>query len=191
MLTGILNGLSQSQRLMKEDVPLVEFKFLVFTRMPGESYYRQPRSLLLCVGDIFQVLINSLVCWLMGMSPGWELGLTVVLNKASFAQLSKKGRQTQERQAWPIPWLWKQNIRCLGWWWWWPLLHGNSADVSAGCPLLCTGSAGEPQSSAGKQERLVRQQTKQHTFVPWHWWRYLLTWSWFCFIHVQMHHTVY
>lgn len=70
MLTGIVNGLSQSQRLMKEDVPLVEFKFLVFTHMPGESYYRQPRSLLLCVGDIFQVLINSLVCWLMGMSPG-------------------------------------------------------------------------------------------------------------------------
>ena len=30
-----------------EDVPLVEFMYLVFTRMPDESYHRQLRSLLL------------------------------------------------------------------------------------------------------------------------------------------------
>ena len=31
-----------------EDVPLVEFMYLVFTRMPGESYRRRLWSLLLC-----------------------------------------------------------------------------------------------------------------------------------------------
>ena len=31
-----------------DDVPLVEFMYLVFTRMPGESYSRWLRSLLLC-----------------------------------------------------------------------------------------------------------------------------------------------
>ena len=47
-----------------EDVPLVEFVYLVFTRMPCESYRRQLRSLLLCLCDIFRTLITSLVCCL-------------------------------------------------------------------------------------------------------------------------------
>ena len=52
-----------------EDVPLVKFKYLVFIRMPGESYCRQLRSLLLRLCDVFWALINcvlilnSLVCW--------------------------------------------------------------------------------------------------------------------------------
>ena len=45
-----------------EDVPLVEFMYLVFTRMPGESHRRRLRSLLLCLCDVFRALINSLVC---------------------------------------------------------------------------------------------------------------------------------
>ena len=45
-----------------EDVPLVEFMYLVFTRMPGESYLRRLRSLLSCLCDVFRALINSLVC---------------------------------------------------------------------------------------------------------------------------------
>ena len=45
-----------------EDVPLVEFMYLVFTRRPGECYHRQLGSLLLCY--VFWVLTNSLVCWL-------------------------------------------------------------------------------------------------------------------------------
>ena len=49
--------------LFFEDVPLVEFTYLVFTRMPGESYCRWLRSLLLCLCDVFQALNNSLVCW--------------------------------------------------------------------------------------------------------------------------------
>ena len=47
-----------------EDVPLVEFMYLVFTRMPGESYRRRLGSLLLYLCYIFRGLINSLVCWL-------------------------------------------------------------------------------------------------------------------------------
>ena len=46
-----------------EDVPLVEFMYLVFTRMPGESYRRRLRSLLLYLCYVFRTLINSPVCW--------------------------------------------------------------------------------------------------------------------------------
>ena len=43
-----------------EDVPLVEFMYLVFTRMPGESYRRRLGPLLLYLCDVFRALINSL-----------------------------------------------------------------------------------------------------------------------------------
>ena len=43
-----------------EDVPLVEFTYLIFTRMPGESYRK--RLWLLCLCDVFRALINTLVC---------------------------------------------------------------------------------------------------------------------------------
>ena len=46
-----------------EDVPLVEFMYLVFTHKPGESYCRWLRSLLLYLCYIFCTMINSLVCW--------------------------------------------------------------------------------------------------------------------------------
>ena len=36
--------------------------YLVFTRMPGESYRRRLRSLLLYLCYVFRALINSLVC---------------------------------------------------------------------------------------------------------------------------------
>ena len=45
-----------------EDVALVEFLYLVFTRMPGESCCSQFGSLLLCLCDVFQALVNSRVC---------------------------------------------------------------------------------------------------------------------------------
>ena len=47
--------------LVFEDVRLVEFMYLIFTRMPGESYRRRLRSLLLCLCDVFRALITSLV----------------------------------------------------------------------------------------------------------------------------------
>ena len=48
--------------------------YLVFTRMPGESYHRWLRSLLLCLCCVFQALINSLVCWFLPtcVSLGWR-----------------------------------------------------------------------------------------------------------------------
>ena len=48
--------------LFQECTSLLEFMYLVFTRMPGESYLRQLRSLLLRLCDVFQALINSLTC---------------------------------------------------------------------------------------------------------------------------------
>ena len=45
-----------------EDVPLVEFIYLVFTRMSGESYRRRLMSLLLYLCYIIRALINSLIC---------------------------------------------------------------------------------------------------------------------------------
>ena len=42
-----------------EDVPLVEFTYLVFTYMPGESYVGDLSLLYLCY--IFRVLINSFI----------------------------------------------------------------------------------------------------------------------------------
>ena len=55
-------------RINKRFVPQVEFIYiyihLVFIRMPGESYRRRLRSLLMCLCDVFPALINSLVCWL-------------------------------------------------------------------------------------------------------------------------------
>ena len=44
-----------------EDVPQVEFIYLVFTCMPGE-FCRWPRSLLSYLCYVFQALINSLLC---------------------------------------------------------------------------------------------------------------------------------
>ena len=63
-----------------EDVLLVEFMYLVFTRMPGESYRRRLRSLLLYLCTVFRALINSVVWkyWLNrktkenDMMPGWR-----------------------------------------------------------------------------------------------------------------------
>ena len=42
-----------------EDVPLVEFMYPVFTRIPGESYRRRLWSLLLHLCYEFRALINS------------------------------------------------------------------------------------------------------------------------------------
>ena len=53
---------SVSLEVITEDVPLVQFMYLVFTRMTGETYRMRLRSLLLCLCDVFRALINSLVC---------------------------------------------------------------------------------------------------------------------------------
>ena len=40
-------------QISRTDVRLVEFVYLVFARMPGESYRRRLRSLLLWLCDVF------------------------------------------------------------------------------------------------------------------------------------------
>ena len=54
-------GQTGSQR---EDALLVEFMYLVFTRIRGESYRRLLRSLLLYLCYVFRALTNSFVFWL-------------------------------------------------------------------------------------------------------------------------------
>ena len=46
--------------LKGEDIPLVEFMYLVFTRMPGESYRRRLRSLLLYLCYVFRAQVQQL-----------------------------------------------------------------------------------------------------------------------------------
>ena len=57
-----VHKLHQRYILKNQNVPQVEFVYLVFTRLPVESYSRLLRSLLLCLCDVFRALINSLVC---------------------------------------------------------------------------------------------------------------------------------
>ena len=43
------------ERSHTKDAPLVEFMYIVFTRVPGKSYCRRLRSLL-CLCDVFRAL---------------------------------------------------------------------------------------------------------------------------------------
>ena len=63
-----------------EGVSLVEFMYLVFARIPGESYRRRLRSLLLCLCDVFHVLINSLVCMLIPVNQDGHIRARYIRN---------------------------------------------------------------------------------------------------------------
>ena len=56
--------------------------YLVFTRMPGESFRRRLRSLLLYLCDVFRALINSLVCWF------WTSALGLVLFQICYSGIN-------------------------------------------------------------------------------------------------------
>ena len=60
------------------NVPLVEFMYLVFTRMPGKSYCRRLRYLLLCLCDILRTLINFLVCSFCNQASVFTFHLTTL-----------------------------------------------------------------------------------------------------------------
>ena len=45
-MTSVQNNRASRHHLVCTNVPLAEFMYLVFTRMPGESYRRRLRSLL-------------------------------------------------------------------------------------------------------------------------------------------------
>ena len=59
---------------------------LVFTCMPGKSYHRQIRSLLLHLCNVFQVLISSIVSWFLYVC-GYSWGST---NKLTESKKKKK-----------------------------------------------------------------------------------------------------
>ena len=75
------------------------FTYLVFTWLPGESYHRRLRSLLLYWCYVFQVLINSLVCWFC-MST---LGLVLFQVCMSWSYVPVRGEE--ERM-----WTWKPKL---------------------------------------------------------------------------------
>ena len=58
---SVVRVLTRTAKQKQEEVPLVEFMYLVFTRMPGESYRRRLRPLLLYLCYVFRAQINSLV----------------------------------------------------------------------------------------------------------------------------------
>ena len=62
-----------------DDVPLAEFIYLEFTRMPGRSYRRRLGSLVVCLCDVFRALINSLGFWFCTCALG--LVLFEIVNK--------------------------------------------------------------------------------------------------------------
>ena len=113
--------LKQQQRLVSpmvtctwhmsiEDVPLVEFMYLVFTCMLGESYHRWLGSLF-CMCDIFWTLINSFACWFYTGTTGLILFQTVLRRSAPlrwhpvFANVLPKKLAT---------WSWKYMIHDAG-----------------------------------------------------------------------------
>ena len=93
-----------------EDVPLVEVRYLVFTHMPGTSYYRQLGSLLY-VRYIFRALINSLVCWFCTSTLGliWfqmSIKITSGLGTAGFILFSKISFRNNQTLA---------DVLCVKW----------------------------------------------------------------------------
>ena len=99
------------QHCAVENVPQMEFMYLAFSRMPGESQCRRLWSLLLCLCDIFQMLINSLVCWVIEMGPaGWvpdrDTALTLTQRHIDPQILNSKG-------LFMIVWMFTMHPRCL------------------------------------------------------------------------------
>ena len=59
---GIKTSSFLSSFFLKVGVMYLEFMYIVFTRMPGDTYRRRLRSLLLYLYCVFRALVNSLVC---------------------------------------------------------------------------------------------------------------------------------
>ena len=67
--TMVISIEKKKKEKKKEDVPLVEYMYLVFTRMPGESYRRRFRS--------SSANFNSLLCWFISVNSGHVRRATV------------------------------------------------------------------------------------------------------------------
>ena len=61
LMTKCVTQVQKQRPESPENVPLVEFMYFVFTRMPGESCHRRLRSMLYLY-YVFRALMNSFVC---------------------------------------------------------------------------------------------------------------------------------
>ena len=80
-------------------LPLVVFTHLVFTRMPAERYRGQLQSFLLCLCDVFQALISSLICCSFSVSgppniPGAVLAWEAVHRSEQRGRCTEHGSET-------------------------------------------------------------------------------------------------
>ena len=58
----------------QEGVPLVEFMYLVFTRMQARVTVDDSGILLLCLCDVFRALMNSFMCQVSFVCSIWGVG---------------------------------------------------------------------------------------------------------------------
>ena len=72
---------------------------LVFTRMPGASYHRRLRSLLLYLCYVLWALINSLVCWFCTSTQGHVLFKTCLLLDWERAGMTKTGKDSMKESG--------------------------------------------------------------------------------------------
>ena len=74
--------------------------YLAFTRMPGETYRRRLRTLLLYLCYVFGALITSLVCWLCTSALGlvlFQISVSAVTNTEDTELLLLRRKQTLVR----------------------------------------------------------------------------------------------
>ena len=83
--------------------------YLVFTSMPGKSYRRRLRSLLLCLCDVVRPLINSLVCWfifrrLSSLKAVWKWRLWCCRHRQRLLLMKKKKKKEKKKHTYrPTP----------------------------------------------------------------------------------------
>ena len=101
----------------REDLPMVEFMYLVFTCMQGESYRMRLRSLLLCSCDVFRALINSIVCWLCTSALGLVLFQIVTERLGKIVYIyTEKADQSYTQQQKSILVLWVSIVMFFRYW---------------------------------------------------------------------------
>ena len=93
------------RHIIFEDVPLVEFMYLVFTRMSGESYRWRLRSLLLHLCHVLRTLINSLVC---------DFGDGTIFNRRR--ERCRAKNEEYRAQKWALFWTQKETSTRLELW---------------------------------------------------------------------------
>ena len=95
------NCIEVSFKLLFDDALLMEFMYLVFTRMPGGSYCKWLRSLLLCLHEVFWAPINSLVCWffILCMFQAFQYDNNDINTKYCVLQMMHENMDTPEGQG--------------------------------------------------------------------------------------------